>query len=64
LRGIPLDALAPTMVEEMRTFKTTLTPEGHDQSAAWREREHAAIVLAGGVAVWFASTRKRWCVVL
>lgn len=51
--------LAEVLIRELLSFKVTINSRGHDTYAGdWREREHDDMVLALGLACWWAKQPK------
>lgn len=50
-RALPEAAL---LVQELLTFKVRISAAGHDSYEAWREGAHDDLVLAAGLAAWYA----------
>jgi hypothetical protein len=50
---------APTLVQELSTFRVTIDPRtAHDSYAAWREADHDDLVLAVALACWWGETMR------
>jgi hypothetical protein len=50
---------AEVLTKELLSFKIKVTAAGNDSFEAWRERDHDDLVLAVGIAAWFAAMRWR-----
>src|SRR5262245_40254453 len=61
LKIAPELPLAPVLVNELKTFKTRITPAGHEVFGNWRERDHDDLVLAVALALWLADRTGRPC---
>ena len=48
---------AAALVEEMLSYRVTISENGHDSYAPWRERDHDDLLLALALAAWTAENR-------
>ena len=48
------------LVKEMQAFKVKITTAANDTYGAWREGDHDDLVLAAGMAAWYAERGEWW----
>ena len=50
---------APVLLRELQTFTVRISAAGREPYAAWREGQHDDLVLAAGLAAWWAELSLR-----